>query len=164
MLNRLIDLVKGNLSFVIVLLIAFVLRISNVDSLPPALNWDEVSHGYNAWSILKTAKDEWGKLFPIIFKAYGDFKLPVYIYVTALFEFVFGLNSWAVRLPSVLAGVGTVFFTYYLVRELFEKKVSGLLYYQHFWFPWSPGVYFCRARGLRRIRPYFSVSQGFFFF
>jgi len=31
------------------------------------LNWDEVSHGYNAYSILKTGKDEWGKTFPLIF-------------------------------------------------------------------------------------------------
>ena len=85
----------------LIVVLAFVLRFVQLDSLPPSLNWDEVSHGYNAYSILKTGKDEWGKFLPIIFRAYGDYKLPLYIYITAFSEFIFGLNEFAVRLPSV---------------------------------------------------------------
>lgn len=90
--------------------------------LPPSLNWDEVSHGYNAYSILKTGKDEWGNTLPLIFRAYGDYKLPVYIYITAFSEKVFGLNAFAVRFPSAIAGVITVIFTYLLTNKLFLKE------------------------------------------
>lgn len=108
----------------VILVVAFLLRIINLTTIPPALNWDEVSHGWNAYSILKTGKDEWGVSFPTIFRAYGDYKLPVYIYATALSEAVFGLTSFAVRLPSVLAGVATVLFTFLLTKKLFGRRVG----------------------------------------
>ncbi len=112
--------------FLLILVLAVVLRLVAIDKTPPALNWDEVSHGYNAYSILKTGRDEWGKSFPLIFRAYGDYKLPVYIYTTAVFEFFFGLTAFAVRLPSVLAGISIVVFTYLLAKELFDKRVALL--------------------------------------
>jgi hypothetical protein len=101
------------------------LRVGWLDNFPPALNWDEASHGYNAYSILKTGQDEWGERFPSIFLAYGDYKLPVYIYLTTVSVFIFGLNTFAVRLPSVLAGIGIVIFTYLLTKELFKKSKAN---------------------------------------
>ncbi|MCJ7829604.1 glycosyltransferase family 39 protein, partial [Patescibacteria group bacterium] len=88
------------------------------------LNWDEISHGYNAYSILQTGKDEWGKSYPLIFRAYGDYKLPVYIYLTSLSINLFGLNDFAVRFPSALAGVLSVLFTYLFVKKLFQNSIS----------------------------------------
>ncbi len=111
-----------------IVVLAFLLRIVYLDYSPPSLNWDEVSHGYNAYSILKTGKDEWGETLPLIFRAYGDYKLPVYIYTTVPFIALFGLNSFAVRLPSVLAGTGIVIFTYLLTSKLFSKKEKNSLY------------------------------------
>jgi len=114
--------------FILGLIVCFglFLRIFKLGDYPPALNWDEVSHGYNAYSILKTGKDEWGKFLPLVFKAYGDYKLPVYIYTTVFSIFIFGLNDFAVRLPSALAGVGTILFTYLLAIIVFEdlKKIE----------------------------------------
>lgn len=111
------------ISFIV--LLAFVVRIFAISDNPPSLNWDEVSHGYNAYSILTTGMDEWGEKFPIIFKAYGDFKLPVYIYTLVPFIKIFGLNEFAVRLPSVLAGTITVLLTYLLVKQIFKKNHSA---------------------------------------
>lgn len=110
---------------ILISLLAAFLRFYRITEIPPSLNWDEVSHGYNAYSILKTGKDEWGKVLPLIFRAYGDYKLPVYIYLTAVSEFIFGLNTFAIRLPSVLAGITTVIFTYFLTYELVSvRKLS----------------------------------------
>ncbi|PIV02180.1 glycosyl transferase, partial [Candidatus Shapirobacteria bacterium CG03_land_8_20_14_0_80_40_19] len=58
---------------ILIILLSLFLRIYCLQEVPPSLNWDEISHGYNAYSILKTGKDEWGKTFPLIFQAYGDF-------------------------------------------------------------------------------------------
>ena len=93
-------------------------------NIPASLNWDEVSHGYNALSILKTGADEWGVNFPTIFRAYGDYKLPVYIYLTSVSEFFLGLSNTAVRLPSILAGIGTIIFSYLLAAHLFNRNIG----------------------------------------
>jgi len=127
MLIKVLTKIRKNLPLILIVLVAFLVRASRIDFLPPALNWDEVSHGYNAFSILKTGKDEWGRAFPLIFRAFGDYKLPVYIYLTAISEFFLGLTPLAVRLPSILAGTGSVLFTYLLVKELFKTKEIALL-------------------------------------
>lgn len=104
----------------IIIIIASFLRIWRVGIVPPALTWDEVSIGYNAYSILKTGRDEHGKLLPLdTFTAYGDYKPPLSIYATVPAVALFGLNEFAVRLPSVIAGVLTVFVMFFLVSELF---------------------------------------------
>ncbi len=137
-----------------IVLLASLLRFV-LPNTPPSLNWDEISHGYNAYSILTTGRDEWGKLFPTIFRAYGDYKLPVYIYVTAISEFFFGMTTFAVRLPSILAGIGTVIFTYFLVLELIKH------------FPYDSGikhnVYAAIAALLVAIEPWsFFLSRAAF--
>ena len=152
--------------------IAFGLRFYNLSKTPPSLNWDEVSHGYNAYSILKTGKDEWGKPLPVIFKAYGDYKLPVYIYFTSLSEFFFGITPFAVRLPSALAGIGTLIFTYLLVIKLFHKKFyrSELVPYRLLAIitlllvtvePWS--LFLSRAGFEANLSLFFIVSGVYFF-
>lgn len=125
-MHSLINFFVKNQVLLLVFLIALGIRLYGILNIPPSLNWDEVSHGYNAYSILKTGKDEWGVSFPAIFRAYGDYKLPVYIYFTAFFEFFFGLTPLAVRLPSLIAGLTTVLFTYLLAGRLFDKRVAIL--------------------------------------
>ena len=113
--------------FFLILLIALFFRIYKLEMVPPSLNWDEVSHGYNAYSILKTGKDEWGIRYPLIFRAYGDFKLPLYIYLTAISEAIFGLNSFSVRLVSVLSGLGLVILAYLITKNFTQNHLWGLL-------------------------------------
>ena len=99
---------------------ALFLRMNKISSIPPALSWDEVSIGYNAYSILKTSKDEHGKYLPLdTFVAYGDYKPPLAIYLTVPSIWVFGLTDFAVRLPSALFGTLTVLATFFLVIKLF---------------------------------------------
>lgn len=110
-----------------IVILAFFLRFYQLDNNPPSLNWDEVSNGYNAYSILKTGKDEWGVKFPLIFRAYGDFKLPLYIYLTAISEFFFGLNAFSVRLVSVLSGTGLVILAYLITLKITKDKTTSLM-------------------------------------
>lgn len=110
----------------IILLLGLFFRLSSIELSPPSLNWDEISHGYNAYSILSTGKDEWGKTLPLIFRAYGDFKLPVYIYTTVLSVAIFGINTLAVRLPSILAGTLLIYFTYRLAEHIIIIGRSSL--------------------------------------
>src|SRR3989344_5610112 len=118
---------KNSLFLILIVLFAFLIRFIAIDKFPPSLNWDEVSHGYNAYSILTTGKDEWGQPFPAIFRAYGDYKLPVYIYIATITEAIFGVNALGVRLPSILAGTLSVFFTYLLAIKLTKINRIGII-------------------------------------
>lgn len=113
-----------NILLVLVVIVTFFLRAFQVVNNPPSLSWDEVSIGYNAYSILKTGRDEHGKILPLdAFAAYGDYKPPIPIYLTVPFVALFGLNELAVRLPAVIFGTLTVLLTYFLVKELFKKSL-----------------------------------------
>lgn len=116
------EVLKRHFIFFVICIIGIIFRVVFFNHVPPSLNWDEVSHGYNAYSILMTGKDEWGVSYPSIFRAYGDYKLPVYIYSTVISVYFFGLNEFAVRLPSLIAGFLTIIFSYLLSLQLFKKQ------------------------------------------
>ncbi len=111
----------------VIVFLALGLRLYRVQQIPPGLSWDEVSIGYNAYSILKTGKDEHGRFLPFdTFIAYGDHKPPVSVYATVPFVALFGLNELAVRLPSVVFGTGIVLLTYVVALELFKMHSPSM--------------------------------------
>jgi len=81
----------------IVLLIVSLLSVSlflyKLTSSPPCLNADEATNAYDAYSILKTGKDQYGNFLPLRFKSFGDYKLPLLTYLAIPFIKVFGLNE-----------------------------------------------------------------------
>jgi hypothetical protein len=111
----------------LVVLLALILRVYKLDKIPPSISWDEASVGYNAYTIANWGKDEWGKILPMSFKAFGEYKLPVHIYITSLFVKIFGLTDFAVRLPAALFGVGNVILIFLLGDLLFKKKSVGII-------------------------------------
>src|SRR3989344_3879183 len=110
----------------LITILAGVLRFYNLAVMPPGLYWDEISIGYNAYSIAQTGKDQYGKSLPVSFRAFGDYKYPGYIYIAAISVKLLGRSDFAVRFPSALAGTLTVLLMYFLVVELFEKKPSAI--------------------------------------
>lgn len=113
--------------FLIFIVLTFLFtRLYKISEIPSSVYWDEASIGYNAYSILQTGKDEWGETFPLHFRAFGEFKLPVYIYAVVPAVWIFGLNALAVRLPAVVFSLGVVILTYLLGRKLSGSKEVGL--------------------------------------
>lgn len=111
----------------LIIVLAFVLRVYNITSIPPSLNWDETSIGYNAYSILKTGRDEWGEFMPVHFKSFGEYKLPAQIYASIPAIAIFGLNEFGVRITPVIYGTLSVLLLYLLVQELYKKREISLL-------------------------------------
>ncbi len=108
----------------IVLFCALLLRLYAIEHVPPSPSLDEVSLGYNAYSILRTGMDEFGTRYPIILRAYDDFRPALYVYAVAPMVAVFGLTPLAVRLPSVLLSLASIWGSYMIVKTWF------LLYWQ----------------------------------
>jgi len=105
-----------------IIALAFALRVYKVNTAPPGLYSDETAYGYNAFALLKEGIDEYGLRWPLTFKNFGDYKPPLTAWVTIPFIALFGLNEFAVRLPSVLAGTITIAIIYFLAKELFPNK------------------------------------------
>ena len=107
--------------FLLIIFIGVILRFYQLGNNPPSLDWDETSIGYNAYSILKTGKDEYGSLFPVSIRSFDDYKPPLTIYLTVPSIATFGLNEFAVRFPFAILGVLAVVVMYFLVKELLPK-------------------------------------------
>ncbi len=110
-----------------ILIVASLVRLIKIDSVPVSPDWDEVSLGYNAYSIIQTGKDEYGKFLPVVLRSYDDYKPALYSYLAIPSIKIFGLNVFAVRLPSAIFGVLAVLGTYLLVRQIFRKESIALL-------------------------------------
>jgi len=107
--------------------LATILRFYQLGQNPPSLDWDETAHGYNAYSILKTGRDEYGYKSPLSFRSFDDYKPPLYTYLVVPSVALFGLNNFAVRFPSATLGVLAVVFCYFMVFELFKNRNIALL-------------------------------------
>ena len=132
---------SSKLILLFIIVVGFIARIIFIDQYPPSLNWDEVSHGYNAYSILKTGKDEWGNFLPTIFRCFGDYKLPLYIYLTVPSILIFGLNIFSVRLISIIAGTLIPLFIFLILKSILNKN-SKLPLLGAIIFALSPGTIF----------------------
>ena len=101
-----------------IVFLSFLLRVPLLDNFPLGFTPDEASFGYDAYSLLKTGKDQWGHPFPLVLESFGDFKPPLYAYLSIPTVAIFGLTRFATRLPNALLGTAAVFVTYLLVKEL----------------------------------------------
>lgn len=118
---------------IFIFIIGFLLRFYNLSTNPPSLNWDEVSNGYNAYSLLKTGKDEYGTFLPLSIRSFDDYKPPLYAYLTVPSIAVFGVNEFGVRFPSALLGSLSVILVYFLVLEILksQKKDGEFLVFKY---------------------------------
>jgi 4-amino-4-deoxy-L-arabinose transferase-like glycosyltransferase len=146
----------------LIILFAGCIRFWQLSTVPPALNSDEVAIGYNAYSLLKTGRDEYNKPFPLTFRSFDDYKMPVYVYMVAGSMGIFGFSDFAVRFPSALFGALSVLLVYVLVRELFGEKGDRYAIATAFLLavsPWS--VMFSRSGYEANVSVFFVIAATF---
>lgn len=137
------------------ILIGFLIRIIILDKHPP-IDVDEYSIAYNALTISKSGKDEWGVRYPLFFKAFGDYKLPFDIYLTALLYKLFSPNFFLLRLFSAVFGTLYIPLIYFLLKMLIKSKL--IVFLGIILTTFSPtNIYFSRIISG-------SISQSFFTF
>lgn len=157
-----IKLFKEQKLLFLILVLASFLRLWNLASFPPHLRNDEAALGYNAFSILKTGKDEHGEFLPVVFQSFGDWKMGGYIYLTIPFIATFGLSDGAVRLPSALLGIISVWLIFKIVNSMFSDKYLALL--SSFIFAIAP-VFIAFSRGAWEVNAALAFTlAGIMFF
>ncbi len=112
---------------ILILLLAAILRLWNLDAVSVSLFGDEIDVGYHAYSILKTGKDYSGNFMPIHFKSLAEWRTPLYIYSAVPTVALFGISPLGVRLPAAIFGVLGVWLIYLLVKRMTGNNTLGLL-------------------------------------
>lgn len=118
---------KTLIVLLIIIMFAGFLRVFQLTTYPEGFHQDEAAFGYNAYSILKTGRDEYGKFIPLILKSFGDNKLALFSYWIIPFIIVFGLTEFAVRFATVFAGILTIILTFLLVKKYTGSSKLSLL-------------------------------------
>lgn len=117
---------KQNIIFLVVILIAVVLRFYQLDKIPPGLIIDEASEGYNAFSILHTGRDRYGQSLPILFRSFGSFQAPLYTYLSVVPIYLWGNSIFSIHFVSALSGVVLVIITFILFANVKKRREIGL--------------------------------------
>jgi len=114
---------KNNLILILILIFSILLFTYKLGSIPPSLYADEASEGYSAYSIWLTGKDEYGKTFPLLFRLFGAYTPPLYIYLSAPIVGLFGLTVFNIRLLSAISGVISVLIFYLILHKYLSNKL-----------------------------------------
>ncbi|RJR30217.1 hypothetical protein C4564_00515 [Candidatus Microgenomates bacterium] len=110
-----------------IFLLALFIRSYKLGSIPQGFYNDESMFGYEAYSILKTGKDQFGNVLPVTFQAFGDYRPGLFIYTLVPFIQLLGLTEFATRFPAALFSALTVFPIFFIADELFKNKKAALL-------------------------------------
>ena len=153
---------KNLLPLLIVCIISFLILSYKLSEVPNGVYLDEATTGYNAFSILETGKDEYGKEYPLAFRFFGSYSPPLYTYLTVIPVSIFGLNEFSVRIVSVISGVLMVLVLYGFLKELtgVSKGVSYLLLFLFIITPWN---FFFTRTGYEIYLGFFLFSLGALF-
>lgn len=123
--------------------IGLLVRTILLADFPTGFTPDEAAFGYNAYSLLKTGADEWGtpglQLLVSNMRSFGDYKLPLYAFLTIPSILFMGLNEFATRLPNALIGTAAIVAVYFAAKALAiaQARIAALLMAVS---PWAVGM------------------------
>ncbi len=103
-----------------------VLHLDRLTGSPPGFYVDEASVGYNAYTISVDGRDEHGESWPLFFKAFGEYKNPVLIYLIAGAMRLFGPSVGIVRIVPSLLSLLTAIALGWLAYRIFRNRWLGL--------------------------------------
>jgi 4-amino-4-deoxy-L-arabinose transferase-like glycosyltransferase len=117
---------KSTLLLIGILLFGFAIRFFKISEVPTALYIDEVAMYVDVKSILNNGTDIHGNpWYQLIFPSYGDYKMPVYIWLATFSAAVLGLSEISLKMPTLLAGVATALVGYLLSKELLTFQAES---------------------------------------
>lgn len=114
--------------YLALLIFSFFILSYKLTEIPPGINGDEASIGYNAALLSQTLHDENGRFMPLFVLTLDgvDWKQPLTIYPTALIFKVLGISYFNLRLVSVLYCLISALLLFYLLKQLLSTKTAFL--------------------------------------
>lgn len=99
----------------IIIVLAIIVRVWNIDSVPSGIYPDEANNGTNAYDAQLTSDYQW-------FYPDNNGREGLYLNFMAMAFKLFDVSLLTLKLPSIIMGVLTVIGVYFLSRELFISK------------------------------------------
>jgi 4-amino-4-deoxy-L-arabinose transferase-like glycosyltransferase len=115
------------LGLFLILSLGFFLRVWQLGETPKGFFCDEASLGYDAYSLMLTGKDQFGKTLPILFRSFVDFKPPFYTFLLVPIYKILGMSVWSTRFLSVIAGMVVIWFSFWIVKNLSKNIRLSLI-------------------------------------
>lgn len=112
--------------FVGLILVAAFLRFYAPLQYPLAINQDELSNIYDAWSIAETGKDRWETPNPFILRALGDGdNRPASMawLIALVFKFT-GYSITIGRMVNAIPGLLSILFTFLFLKNSYNKTIA----------------------------------------
>lgn len=150
----------------IILLVSIVLlgasfRFIGLGRNPAGIIDDEADAGYDAYSLIRTGRDQWGATWPLTsFRGFGDYRLPANTYFSIPPIAVFGLTPFAVRFSASLFGTLTIVMVYLLVCEALGSSSKTIPLLSAFFLAISPWHVGMSRIGLEETTSVFFVTCG----
>lgn len=122
---------KYQIAVTIILAIGMLIRLIDIDKLPNAVNVDEISSGYEAYSILNYGIDRNGNFMPAFLVAWGGGQNALLTYLIIPFFKIFGPSIFSIRLPMAILGCISLCIIYSLFKKIGNKKIAlvGLIFF-----------------------------------
>ncbi|MGB8508468.1 MAG: glycosyltransferase family 39 protein, partial [Pyrinomonadaceae bacterium] len=117
---------RASLAFIVVFALGVFLYTIRLRHNPPGFYVDESSVAYNAYTISQTGRDEFGEAWPLFFRAFGDYKNPIYVYLLAAVFSITGPGILAARLLSAIAGLSAAWLMGLLGTRVTRRRDVGL--------------------------------------
>lgn len=118
---------KGEVFLFFIFMIGAFVRLFAIGKFPNALNVDEASSGYDAFSLMKWGIDRGGNSYPVYLYAWGSGQSVLYSYLMIPIIAVTGLTEYGIRLPMAITGVISLYVFYYLIKNIFDNKKYGII-------------------------------------
>ncbi len=126
-----------NIIFLSILFIAAFFRLYKIGSIPDGINQDEAYAGYEAFSLLQNGVDSWGYSFPVYFISWGSGMNALYSYLLIPFFYIFGVDTFVLRLPQALCAILSCYIFYKLLHLMYEEKKALTGFFLVSVMPWQ---------------------------
>lgn len=131
--------------YLVVVIIVFgaFLRVYALNKIPSGFFRDEAAISYNAYSLWKTGEDEFGVSYPLVFRSFEVFFLPLYVYLSAPIVGIFGLSVFSARILSAISGIVALIFAFLIAKKIWKRQTGFISVFLLSIVPWH--IYYSRA-------------------
>lgn len=127
---------KHILLLVLILVFSWLFFNYRLLEVPPGINGDEATIGYNAALVSRTGHDQNGRFLPLFVAIdQTDWKQPVTFYATTLAFKIFGASYYMLRVVSVIFVLISALLIFLLAKEILSIKAAFLSLFIFFTIP-----------------------------
>lgn len=102
-------------------------RLYKILTVPYGMHIDEVSMGYNVWSLTNNGVDRYNNPYPVYFNNSGSGQSCLYVYMAVILSKIFGYSLFVLRFVSVILGAILLVFGTKIALKLQGKRFAKIV-------------------------------------